>query len=108
MTHKLPEKLSDDVLFAFIEKKILDDDYIFVNHAKQRLIEREILDIEVLDILEDKPTRKRKRNKKKDSFHMKHLSWNYCIEGKNIDGEKIRIIITFNQNFLLIITVIKL
>ena len=67
----------------------------------------------MLNILEGKPGYERKRNKKKDSFEAHYLyenleDWRYCIEGTDIDGKKIRIIITFAHNLMPIITVIKL
>lgn len=108
MVLDVPEKQPDDVLLAFIEKKVLDEDYVFVHHAKVRLDERNITDIDVLDILENKPNRNRKRNSKKDSFHKDHHQWNYCIEGSTLDDENIRIIVSFDVKFLLIITVIRL
>ncbi|MFA6303669.1 MAG: hypothetical protein WC627_11150 [Legionella sp.] len=34
--------------------------------------------------------------------------WKYCFEGKNVDGKKIRIILTFTDDMMPIITVINL
>ena len=65
-------------------------------------------DIEVLDILENKSNRRRKRIKSKDTYTHGHQDWNYCIEGHDIDGQKIRIIISFNSRLMLVITVIRI
>lgn len=73
-----------------------------------RQAERAVLDIEVLDILEGKENRNRERNKRKDIFTQGYKDWNYCIEGNSLDGDKIRIIISFDEQSLLIITVIRL
>lgn len=112
MTEK-PLKKTDKELFALIEKKISEKNYIFLNHAKQRQQERKILDLDVLNILEGNPGYERRRNKKKDSFEAHYLDenpedWKYCIEGTDIDGKKIIIIITFAHNLMPIITVINL
>ena len=91
-----------------IAKKITHANYLFVQHAKERLKARQITDIEVLDILENKKGRRRKRNKSKDIYTAGYLDWNYCIEGINLEGEKIRIIISFNDAMMLIITIIRI
>jgi len=103
-----PNKKKDQELWDSIYLSILNKNYIFVAHAKKRLKDRNVTDIEVLDILENKERCKRKRNKKKDSYIKGHQDWNYCIEGVDLDGEKIRIIISFNEELMLIITVIRL
>lgn len=103
-----PHKRTDKELWDFIAHKIEDGDYIFLGHAKKRLRERDVSDIEVLDILENKNNRKRKRNKSKDTYMSGYKDWNYCIEGIDLDKRKIRVIISFNSELLLIITVIRI
>lgn len=104
-----PVKKTDKELFAIIEKCTADKDYIILPHAKKRQIDRNITDIDILDILENKGNRKRKRNKKKDEYEDGFIDWKYCIEGLDLDEEtKIRIIISFDESNLLVITVIRL
>ena len=108
-----PSKKTDQVLFALIEQKIKEGNYIFVKHAKERQQQRYISDLDVLNILEGKPHSDRKRNKEKDSYEIQYVNeqpqdWKYCIEGKDIDGKKIRIILTFTDDQMPIITVINL
>ena len=108
-----PSKKTDQELFALIEQKIKERNYLFVRHAKERQTERNISDLDVLNILEGKPGYARKRNKSKDSYesnyiHDKPQDWKYCIEGKDIDERKIRIILTFTDDLMPIITVINL
>ena len=104
-----PVKKTDKELWAIIEKSITDKDYIILPHAKRRQIDRDITDIDILDILENKKNRKRKRNKKKDEYTDGFHDWNYCIEGQDLDEDKIRIIVSFNkEQNLLVITVIRL
>ncbi len=103
-----PQKKSDVQLLKRVDESVSAGSYIFLNHAKQRLRDRDISDITVLDILEGKLGRKRKRNKAKDHYIEGNIDWKYCIEGIDYDGDKIRIIISFDELNLLVITVIRL
>lgn len=107
---KNPIKKNDMELWAKVSAAISSMDYVFVKHAKARQEQRNILDIDVLDILENKEGRKRKRNKSKDSYTVNHKDWNYCIEGCDLDEDEgdIRIIISFDEQSMLVITVIRL
>jgi hypothetical protein len=99
------EKKSDTELFELIEKSIKNIEYVFLPHAKVRLSGRAILEPVVLDILEGKQNTKRKRNKKKDSFKEGNKDWNYCIEGFDPNNDRIRIILSFDEKTMPIITV---
>lgn len=100
-------KKNDLDLWYLISQKITGVRYVFLNHAKERLVDRKITDIEVLDILEHK--NKCRRNKSKDSYMPGYPDWKYCIEGKSFQGQpNIRVIISFDQEFMLVITVIRL
>lgn len=106
MTQKIQKKTDFD-LWGLISQKISGVRYVFLNHAKTRLVDRKITDIEVLDILEHR--NKCKRNKSKDSFTPGFQDWKYCIEGKSFPAQpNIRIIISFDKDFMLVITVIRL
>jgi hypothetical protein len=41
-------------------------------------------------------------------YTLVHHDWNYCIEGYDVDEQKIRIIISFDANLMLIITVMRI
>lgn len=110
---KKPPKKTDTELFALIEEKIQEGKYIFKVHAKERQTQRNISQLDVLNILEGKKSFGRKRNKRKDSYdsnfiYEKPQDWKYCIEGKDIDNKDVRIILTFTDDFMLIITVIDI
>jgi hypothetical protein len=62
------------------------NNYIFCQHAKERQLEI-----------------KRKKDTYKES-----QDWNYCIEGKDLDERTIRVIISFSEDLMLIITVINI
>jgi hypothetical protein len=104
-----PAKKSDKELLTLIEEKIQRGNYLFLPHAKKRQKDRNISDTDVLDILENKAKHKRQRNKRKDSYTEGFIDWNYCIEGLDLDKNKIRIIVSFEkESDLLIVTVIRL
>ena len=108
MQHEKPDKKTELELWTLLNEKISNGSYFFLRHAKERLKDREITDIDVLDILENKNNRKRKRNKSKDTYISGYQDWNYCIEGNDLDGKKIRIIISFDKELMLVITVIRI
>lgn len=108
-----PIKKTDKNLFALIESKITQKKYIFLKHSQQRMLERNIVELDILNVLSGKKGYGRKRNKKKDSYEQHFFSefiqdWKYCIEGCDVDGEPLRIIITFNDDLMPIITAIRI
>ncbi len=108
-----PIKKTDKELFTLIEEKITQKEYIFLSHANQRMRERKISELDVIYLLSGKKGYNRKRNKKKDIFELfsiceKSQDWKYCIEGNDIDGRSLRVIITFTEDLMPIITVIKI
>lgn len=108
MSQEKPKKKTDKELWELIPQKIVKCEYIISKHARTRQKDRNILDVDVLDILENKPGRKRKRNKSKDIYTNGYEDWNYCIEGCDLEGEKIRLVISFDEKLMLVITVIRL
>lgn len=46
--------------------------------------------------------------KRKDSYSEEFKAWNYAIRGSTIDEREIRVIVSFDDSGLLIITVIDL
>ena len=103
-----PYKKNDLALWKLISDKISSGHYLFLAHAKEKLGERNISEFETLAILENKNHRNRKRNKKKDAYNPSFADWTYCIEGNDIDENKIRIIISFDETNMLVITVIRI
>jgi hypothetical protein len=97
-------KRNDYDLWSLIANKISGVRYVFLNHAKERLADRKISDIQVLDILEHR--NKARRNKSKDTYMPGFEDWKYCIEAKELPN--IRVIISFDKEFMLVITVIRL
>ncbi len=102
-----PRKKTDKELWKLITQKIENVEYLILKHARERQKQRNITDLDILDILENKKKRHRRRNKKKDQYQENFSDWSYCIEGFDLNGEKIRIAISFDEKMMLIITVIR-
>lgn len=49
-----------------------------------------------------------RHNKSKDQFNEKEQDWDYAIEGKTVDGRKLRIVVAVVTPNLLVITAIDL
>lgn len=99
-------------LFSLIEKKIMAGQYVFSPHATERGLQRGITEEEVIDMLRGREGYLRRWNKEKDTFESPWYSqepqWRYCIEGNTPDNDELRVIITFDDGLMPIITVIKL
>ena len=108
MSQEKPRKKTDKELWELIPQKIVKREYSISKHARSRQKNRNILDIDVLDILENKSGCKRKRNKSKDIYTEGYEDWNYCIEGYDLERQKIRLVISFDKNLMLVITIIRI
>lgn len=101
------KKSSRPVKNAKVLEKIRDKasrgDYIPVEHAKQRLEQREVTDPEMRYVLTTGY-----REPRKDEFKEEHQSWNYAMRGKTVDDRKLRVVVSFDKDDLLIVTVISL
>ncbi len=98
-----PPKKSDNSLKKLISWSLQNKNYLITHHAKSRQKERFISDLDILYVLKSNYT----RIKRKDTYTGRE-DWNYCIEGVDLDGSKVRIILSFTEEMMLIITVIKL
>lgn len=72
-------------------------------HTTQRQAERQITRTEMLHVL-----RHGWHEKRKDVFDPRYHAWNYAIRGKTIDGRQLRVVVSFEDTDLLIITAIAL
>jgi hypothetical protein len=106
MVVKKPMKMNTQELYLFIERAIERRDYYFTDHGQIRSITRQgVTDEEVLTILEGK---EKWHEKYKDKYQQGQQDWNYHLRGYNTDGERIRIVISFDEYEMLVITVINL
>lgn len=77
--------------------------YRFSQHAIDRKNERFVSLPDVLEVLY-----KGYHEKRKDTWDATFESWNYAIQGRTIDQIPCRIIVSFEDDGLLIITIIRL
>ena len=75
----------------------------YVDHALQRIKEREVTLLEVRQVL-----RGGYHEKRKDEFKEEHQAWNYSVRGKTVDKRNLRIAVSFDEDDVLVITVIDL
>lgn len=77
--------------------------YLDTRHAQDRSQTRAITRPEIVYVL-----RYGFHEKKKDKFESRYDTWNYAVRGKTVDKRELRIIVSFDENNMLIITAIDL
>ena len=98
---KNPTKIPD--ILDSIHKAIDSGEYIDVTHAQLRKKERKITRAEYKYVLLNGW-----HEASKDKFNEEFKAWNYSIRGETLDKRKLRVIISFDSDGMLIITVIEL
>lgn len=78
-------------------------EFVLMKHARERAYEREILLVDIVHVL-----MYGWHEARKDSFSEEFKAWNYAIRGKTVDEFDLRVIVSFDEDYLLIITVIRL
>lgn len=86
-----------------IKTSLESGQYLDTRHAEERQKERLITRPEVLFVLGHGH-----HEKKKDKLEERYQSWNYSIRGKPVDKRELRVIVSFDENRMLIITAIEL
>jgi uncharacterized protein YukE len=77
--------------------------YTRTDHANQRMGQRLVPLPDVLNALESGW-----HEKKKDVFDKQYQAWNYAVRGLTVNGEPLRVVVSFDESEMLIITVIRL
>ena len=98
---KRPGKISN--VLSLVRKAVLSGNYIDMVHAEIRKHERDITRPGYEYVL-----RTGWHEKSKDEYKEEYKAWNYSIRGKTVDGRDLRVVISFDENGMLIITVIDL
>lgn len=101
MKLKRPVKVSDVLKIA--RACIEGGNYGTTFHAQCRQREREVTALDALYVV-----RTGHRVPARDEYHEEYEAWNYAIEGDTLQGDKLRVIISFEEDLMLVITVIKL
>lgn len=89
-------------LFDKIRRCLEQEKYTQTKHALQRQNERQIDLWDAIHIL-----RTGYHEKRKTSFDEMNNTWKYAIRGKTIDNVDLRIIIAFDEEDMIIITVME-
>lgn len=77
--------------------------YYDTTHATLRKSQRRINLAHVFYVI-----RQGYHEKQKDQYHPEHDDWTYSIRGKTVDGRDIRIAVAFDEDDMLIITIIEI
>ncbi len=91
------------VLLKLIQEKVEAGKLRYSVHANERMLERGIIKPEVEFVLRNEP-----HNKRKDEFKENQKDWDYAIEGKTVDGRKLRIAVAVVEPNLLVVKAIDL
>jgi hypothetical protein len=94
------EKVDD--LLADVARHLDDDAYALSQHARERMAERDIDLPEVTYVL-----RNGWHEKRKDAYQEPYQSWNYAVRGKTVDSRELRIVVSFDED-MLVVTAIDL
>lgn len=95
---KRPEKLKN--ILEKIRECIEREKYLFTNHALERVLERGIdIQTTVYVLLNGH------EEKMKTKFDHEKNSWKYAIQGATIDNLDVRVIVGFDEDYMVVITV---
>lgn len=90
-------------LLARIKEKAADGDYLILPHAIQRGLERQISDMDITHALVTG-----EHESHRDVYRSDFRAWNRAIKGHTIDGRLIRVVVSFDEDYMIIITVFPL
>ena len=100
---KVPKKAKRSAKIAQVLVKIREcieaDRYVETIHFQLRKLQRNIDFQDVLFVLLNG-----RHEARKDQYDESFQSWNYAIRGRSLDDEEIRVVISFDDEGLLIIT----
>jgi len=97
----LPPKNPDVV--SLIRERARSGNFILLPHAIARGLERSVAVADIAYALINGW-----HEADKDEFKSEHQAWNYAVRGSTIDNRQVRIVVSFDENRLLVITVIRL
>lgn len=95
-------KLARSELIDRVQDALETGKYWILPHARQRCTERDVSASDIEVALEA-----RRHVPKRDRFDVSAGDWSYCFEGPAVDGEALRVIVTFADS-MLIVTVVRL
>ena len=95
-----PSKIAD--LMDTIWEALDSGRYVDMVHAQERQLQRNITRPEYTYVL-----RHGYHEARKDTFEEPYNAWNYAIRGKTLDKRDLRVIVSFDDSGMLIITTIE-
>ena len=90
-------------LMSSVKKRAESGDFVLMPHAVERRYQRSISIADIVYVLSNGW-----HESKKDDFREEFDEWNYSIRGKTVDNRQLRIVVSFDENNLLVVTVIHL
>jgi hypothetical protein len=97
-------KLEKEIdLFRRIVECIDSGNYLDTRHSAVRRFERGVSRTNIVFVL-----RNGIREKGRDRYDSQFRTWTYAIRGKDSSGRRLRIIIAFEDDFLLLVTAVTL
>lgn len=84
-----------------VRKCIASGDFLDTRHSTDRENERNITRSEIVCVLKNGW-----HERSKDEYKERYKAWNYAIRGKTVDRRMLRVIVSFDENGMLIITAI--
>jgi hypothetical protein len=77
--------------------------YLDTRHSTDRQSERKISRPEILYVLKNG-----RHEKSKDQYQDRYKAWNYAIRGRTLDRRDVRVIVSFDDKNMLVITAIEM
>lgn len=96
-TPKIPNVLQ------LIRSRTHAGEFIILPHALERGSQRAIAVADIVYVLSTG-----NHESKKDQYKEEYRAWNYAIRGKTIDNRELRIAVSFDEEYMLVITVIRI
>lgn len=97
------EKIDSGKLMQMIQRAVLSGSYRDTYHSAERRSKRSVTRVEMEYAL-----LQGWHEKRKDTYNPIYETWDYSIRGKTIDLRNLRIIVSFDEDGMLVITVIDL
>ena len=101
-TTRRPPKLAKDELFAQVAQSVTEGTYVILPHARQRCTERDVAAPDIEEALS-----KGRYTPRRDRYDEDLCSWSYCFEGRAVDGDRLRVVVAF-EDWMLVVTVVRL
>lgn len=99
MTKKATKRPKIENLLNVVRQCIDTGKYLDTIHASKRKTQRQITLLEICQVLT-----KGRHEKSKDWWEEKYAAWNYAVRGKTVDGRELRVIVSFDEKLMLLIT----